>query len=214
MHIRIPLMQPGAVSSRTAGLTGCTHTGHTQDTHTHTRFAPAAGGGRARHGHVTSSTVPLRPFRPAGSRRSGAAAPTYLPAGPPRPRPCRGCAAPRLEAAPKSRGGAVPAVRCGTVLPAPASHSPALRAGWPRRALPAPSRLPSWEEPHLRAAGDAGLVPLRARREAPPCCEGETPRLHFGEGARGQQMAPPAGRAGSAKWRPGGWLRRLAARWP
>lgn len=89
------------------------------------------------------------PFRRSGAE---AAAATYLPAGPPRPRPCRGCAAARLEAALTGRGGAGrygTSRRCGAVLPAPrcrlwsgrgASHSPALRAGWPRRALPAPSR--------------------------------------------------------------------------
>lgn len=252
-------MQPTAVSSHTPGLTGCTHT-----THTHTRFASGAGGGRARHelpdGRVTSRCPAGAPARRSPTAVPGPDLPRALHAGwvsrwpggeqgpaarqgdgqrhgsfPPFGRGGRGCdlpasgasAAPSLPRVrgPAAGGGADGPGRCGAVRYEPAVRCRAARpplpalerarrlaqpgsprrvaAQSPPRAIPT-RRLPSWEEPHLRAAGDAGLVPLRAQRERGPCLPPP----------RGRGAAPPfwgggAGAANGAASRQG-WEREMA----
>lgn len=202
---------------------------HTTHTHTHTRFLPrllaAAGRGTA--------ALPLALSRCGSGRalahRSARSRPAEGPSGRPalaarRPQPqptCRrGLRRPVPAAGARPRGwrrrrgaGAGAGWGGGAVLRYPPPPHTARIAAQGGRAEPSP-RHPGCRAGRNLTCGGCGAGPAPCPQGGSPRREGRATRLHFGEGARGQQMAPPAGRAGSAKWRPGVRLRGRVARWP
>lgn len=197
MHIRIPLMQPGAVSPRTASLTGCTHRTHTH-THALPRLLAAAGRGTA--------TLPLALSRCGPSGRPALAARR------PQPQPTcrRGLRGPVPAAGARPRGwrrrrraGAVRCRRCGAVPCCPPPPRTARLSAQGGRAEPSP-RHPDCRAGRKLTCGRRGmrgwsrsvptgrLPPPRGKGNAPPFWGGGAGAANGAASRQGgeREMAP------------------------